>query len=94
MTSRPDFRMYNPHPNNLRAILAQAGLSAPAAAAMLGIPVRTMQRYVSKHVLMTKAFAPYPVQFALEQLAASRRKEHAMAARSAARRSALNVSQT
>lgn len=93
MPACPDSGRHNPHPIILRAVVAQSGYSIAAAAAMIGIPARTLQNYLSDKVLVTRAFAPYPVQFALEQLAAGRDKERAMAARSAALRADEKIGQ-
>ena len=93
MASFPDCRHHNPHPAILRAFVAHSGYSIAAAAEKIGIPARTLQNYLSNKVIATGAYAPYPVQFALEQLAEGRQKERAMAARSEASRAKKKVGQ-
>lgn len=68
--ARPNARRHDPDPAYMRALLEVAGLSARAAANQLGLCPRTLQRYVSPQALERGWLAPYPVQYALERLAA------------------------
>lgn len=61
---RPDATSHDPRPEYLRALLDQAGLSQREAARQIGISERVMRYYVAG-----ERTAPYPVQFALENLA-------------------------
>lgn len=70
---RPDASHHDPRPEYLRALIAQAGLSQRAAAERIGIPERSMRYYLAEPGSTLRwAAAPYPVQYALEQLAESR----------------------
>lgn len=67
---RPDSSRYNPAPRYLRGLLEQAGLTQRQAAQLLGISDRVMRYYLSDEASDSYRAAPYPVQFALECLAA------------------------
>lgn len=67
---RPDASRHNPDPCYLRGLLEQAGLSQRQAAQALGITDRSLRYYLSDAASDTYRAAPYPVQFALECLAA------------------------
>jgi len=66
--SIPDVTRYNPDPKYLRGLLLLAGLSQRRAADALGITDR-MMRYYLAYDANVQRLAPYPVQYALEQLA-------------------------
>lgn len=66
---KPDAALHNPDPAYLRGLLDQAGLSQREAAARLGLSERMMRYYLSHAGSTTHRPAPYPVQYALEQLA-------------------------
>lgn len=63
---RPDAALHNPDPDYLRSLLQRAEVSQRAAARKIGISERVMRYY-----LAGEREAPYPVQFALECLAAA-----------------------
>lgn len=66
---KPDASKYDPRPEYLRALIGAAGLSQHAAAARIGIHERSMRYYLTEPGTATRwAAAPYPVQFALENL--------------------------
>lgn len=64
---KPDANQHNPDPAYLRDLIKRAGLTQNRAADQIGISTRAIRYYVSG-----QRTAPYPVQFALEALAASR----------------------
>jgi len=68
---KPDSSLHNPDPRYLRGLLEQAGISQREAARLLGITDRSMRYYLSDETSTSWRSAPYPVQFALECLAAS-----------------------
>jgi len=63
---QPNADDYNPDPQYLRDLLAQAKLSQRGAARLLGVSERQMRYYLQPG---TQHEAPYPVQFCLECLA-------------------------
>jgi len=67
---KPDSSAHNPAPRYLRGLLEQAGLTQRQAAQLLGISDRVMRYYLSDEASDSYRAAPYPVQFALECLAA------------------------
>ena len=67
---KPDASRHDPRPAYLRALLEKAGVSQQEAARLLGISARMMRYYVAD---ADNRPAPYPVQYALEQLSASKR---------------------
>lgn len=70
---KPDASRHDPRPEYLRVLLAQAELSQRAAAERIGIPERSMRYYLTEPGTTVRwAAAPYPVQYALEQLALKR----------------------
>lgn len=66
----PNASMYNPDPDYLRGLLARAGISQASAAERIGLSARQLRYYLSR--ASDHQDAPYPVQFALESLAAAR----------------------
>ena len=68
---KPDASNHNPDPRYLRGLLEQAGLSQRKAAELIGISDRAMRYYLSDEESDSWRAAPYPIQFALERLAAS-----------------------
>ena len=70
---KPDASKHDPRPEYLRALLADAGLSQHAAADRIGISARLLRYYLAPESVADRRVAPYPVQFALEQLARSKR---------------------
>jgi hypothetical protein len=66
---KPDASRHDPRPEYLRALLAAAGLSQRAAAERIGISERLMRYYLAPETADDRRVAPYPVQYALEQLA-------------------------
>ena len=68
---RPDATRHDPRPEYLRALLDSAGMSQRAAAERIGISDRLMRYYLAPESAADRRIAPYPVQFALEQLARS-----------------------
>lgn len=67
---RPDSSRHNPDPRYLRGLLEKTGLTQRQAAQLLGISDRVMRYYLSAETSDSYRAAPYPVQFALECLAA------------------------
>lgn len=67
---KPDASLHNPDPRYLRGLLEQAGLTQRQAAQLLGISDRVMRYYLSDEASESYRAAPYPIQFALECLAA------------------------
>lgn len=67
---KPDSSRHNPDPAYLRGLLDQAGISQREAARLLGITDRSMRYYLSDEESDSWRAAPYPIQFALECLAA------------------------
>lgn len=67
---KPDASLHNPGPRYLRGLLEQAGLTQRQAAQLLGISDRVMRYYLSDEASESYRAAPYPIQFALECLAA------------------------
>ena len=74
---KPDARLHDPQPEYLRLLIARSGLSQREAARQIGIGERTMRQYLAGQRThadgsVTPCVAPYPVQYALERLAAAR----------------------
>ena len=67
---KPDASRHDPRPEYLRALLADAHLSQRAAADRIGISERLMRYYLAPESAEDRRVAPYPVQYALERLAA------------------------
>lgn len=63
----PNATKHNPDPAYLRGLLERAGLSQREAARRIGISERVMRYYLADPP--TGKPAPYPVQYAIEQLA-------------------------
>ena len=68
--NKPDASLHNPDPRYLRGLVDRSGLSQRRIAELLGITDRVMRYYLSDEASTTFRPAPYPVQFALECLAA------------------------
>lgn len=66
---KPNATLHNPDPAYLRGLLDRAGISQREAAARLGLSERMMRYYLSPGWSASHRPAPYPVQYALEQLA-------------------------
>ncbi len=64
---KPSFSLYSPDPAYLRELIDRAGLSQREAARRIGISERVMRYYLADPP--TGKPAPYPVQYAIEQLA-------------------------
>jgi hypothetical protein len=64
----PDATKHDPRPEYLRALLDRAVVSQRAAARQIGISERMMRYYLADDPGAPRA--PYPVQFALEAMAA------------------------
>ena len=67
---KPNASNHNPDPRYLRGLLEKAGLTQRQAAQLLGISDRVMRYYLSDEASESYRAAPYPIQFALECLAA------------------------
>jgi hypothetical protein len=65
---KPDASRHNPKPSYLRGLIATSGLSQKEAAQRIGIDERAMRRYLASRDAAYWLDAPYPVQYALEQL--------------------------
>jgi len=66
---RPDASKHDPRPDYLRALLDGAAISQREAARRIGISERVMRYYLSDPAAGDYRPAPYPVQYAIEQLA-------------------------
>lgn len=66
--SKPDASKHDPRPEYLRALLDKAGVSQRAAARRIGVSERVMRYYLANPLSGDYRTAPYPVQYALEQL--------------------------
>lgn len=73
----PDATRHDPRPEYLRALVQQSGLTQREIARRIGISDRLLRYYLTE-VDGDHRVAPYPVQFALESLAAHRRIEVAV----------------
>ena len=62
---RPEASLRNPSPRYLRGLIEAAGLTQREAARRVGVSERMMRYYLSDVEFRP---APYPVQYALEQL--------------------------
>lgn len=67
---KPDASHHNPDPRYLRGLLESAGVTQRQSAQLLGISDRMMRYYLADEGSDQHRAAPYPVQFALECLAA------------------------
>ncbi len=66
---KPDAeKYYNPDPDYLRILVEEAGLSQIKCAKAIGISARLLRRYLRTPPVRDYLKAPYPVQYALEQL--------------------------
>lgn len=65
---RPEASLRNPSPRYLRGLIEAAGLTQREAARRVGVSERMMRYYLSDVDAQTFRAAPYPVQYALEQL--------------------------
>jgi hypothetical protein len=72
---QPDASLHDPRPEYLRALLDDAGMSQHEAAARIGISARLLRYYLASETATERRVAPYPVQYALEQLAIRHRAE-------------------
>jgi transcriptional regulator with XRE-family HTH domain len=66
---KPNATHHDPRPEYLRALLDKAKLSQREAARRIGISERVMRYYLAD-LSGDYRVAPYPIQYALEQLAA------------------------
>lgn len=66
---KPDASHYDPRPDYLRLLVERSGLSQRQAAARIGISQRSMRYYLAPESAADRRVAPYPVQYAIEQLA-------------------------
>lgn len=67
---KPDASRHDPRSEYLRALLDQAGVTQREAARRIGISERLMRYYLASESIADRRVAPYPVQYALEMLAA------------------------
>ena len=66
---RPEASLRNPSPRYLRGLIEAAGLTQREAARRVGVSERMMRYYLSDlSAAEAHRQAPYPVQYALEQL--------------------------
>lgn len=65
---KPNASLHNPDPRYLRGLLEQAGISQRDAARAIGIGERAIRYYLAPVDSVGYRAAPYPVQYALEQL--------------------------
>lgn len=66
---KPNAAKHDPSPHYLRALVIKSGLSQRACARQIGIGERLLRYYLADELTADRRVAPYPVQFALEQLA-------------------------
>ena len=66
---KPDSTLHNPDPAYLRGLLEKAGLTQRKAAEAIGISPRLLRYYLTDRSGDYRE-APYPVQYALESIAA------------------------
>lgn len=66
---KPDATEHDPRPEYLRWLIDKAGLSQREAALIIGIDERALRRYLASRDARYWQDAPYPVQYAIEQLA-------------------------
>ena len=64
---KPDATLHNPGPRYLRGLIEAAGLTQREAARRVGVSERMMRYYLADDSADHRP-APYPVQYALEQL--------------------------
>ena len=64
---RPEASLRNPSPRYLRGLIEAAGLTQREAARRVGVSERMMRYYLADDSADHRP-APYPVQYALEQL--------------------------
>jgi len=64
---KPDATLHNPAPEHIRALVDATGLSQRECARRLGISERALRYYITTCGRQDEC--PYPVQYALEQLA-------------------------
>ena len=65
---KPDASKHDPRPEYLRALVDRTGLSQRATAERIGISDRLLRYYLAPEISGDRRVAPYPVQYALEQL--------------------------
>lgn len=63
-------KKFNPDPLYLREVISKTGLSQRECARRIGVDERMLRAYLAKRESMSAREASYPVQFALEYLAA------------------------
>lgn len=73
---KPDSNQHNPDPAYLRRLLERAGITQRAAAQQIGISDRVMRYYLMSEDSESFRPAPYPVQYALEQIANCTPSQH------------------
>lgn len=66
---KPNASKHDPRPEYLRGLIADSGLSVRAVAHRIGISERLLRYYLVEPGDNSFRVAPYPVQFAIEQLA-------------------------
>ncbi len=72
---KPDASLHDPRPEYLRSLIERAGVSQREAAERIGIGHRLLKYYLTTPGQTAQyRVAPYPVQYALEELAALDRK--------------------
>ena len=69
----PDATKHDSDPEYLRELIDKIGVSQRKAASLIGVPERTFRDYLNRK---GKSRAPYPVQFALECLAAQSKQQY------------------
>lgn len=67
--SKPNADNHNPNPDYLRRLIARSELTQQEVARRVGISDRMLRHYLMNEGATSYRAAPYPVQYALEQLA-------------------------
>ena len=69
---KPNINHWDPSPTYIRQLVKRTGFTQAQCAEMIGISVRAMRRHLRNTDGFDHAPAPYPVQYALENLAGGR----------------------
>lgn len=70
---KPDASRHDPRPEYLRALIEQSGLSQVECARLIDLSPSTLRKYLMPADAPSRLVADYRTQYALEQLAGSKR---------------------
>lgn len=76
MKRSPDAARHNPDPDYLRSLIENSGLSQAKCAALIGVDLRLLKRYLQRDRGDGSAVCRYPVQYCLEALAEKARRKN------------------